>query len=144
MESREGGRLGRSLYWDASSKMTLSIRGFVGTPASTTDSSQVASCLWGFAGSVVGELVRCGDGEPGLGIAAQGMLGSVPPSQMVPWVPVHHLCFGPGPQAGLSHLPVSQMPKHRASSQLHHPNTPGVASLGVPSSGSRWLWEGTG
>ena len=41
------------------------------------------------------------------------------------------------PWAGdLSRSPDSQMPKHRASSQQQHPNAPGVAPFGVPTSDS--------
>lgn len=35
---------------------------------------------WELASSAVGELGRRGDGEPGLGTGAPGVLGSVPPS----------------------------------------------------------------
>lgn len=37
-------------------------------------------CPWELASSAVGELGRRGDGEPGLGTGAPGVLGSVPPS----------------------------------------------------------------
>lgn len=64
----------------------------------------------------MGELVRHGDSELGLGTGAAGVLDFVPPSRMVPWGAVRHLGPRPGPQPGLSHLPDSEMPKHRPSS----------------------------